>query len=167
MRQLLELRYAMEKLRPLDAKLQYQVERLLKVYRHDTFCTVLVLVCGTTLVAHNGGTRCAGIQLAEKGVTDNDLSRPNPDALVPKNGIEDSEEEHDDIPTNGDVGVYKAPKIAAIMYDEEGGVAGKRERRLAKKKEALKRRCDSPICFLVLLLHRQAQVLTALSFPRY
>jgi hypothetical protein len=35
MRQLLELRYAMEKMRPLDAKLQYQIDRLLKVRKND------------------------------------------------------------------------------------------------------------------------------------
>ena len=76
--------------------------------------------------------------MAERGATEDDVSRPNPGALVAKDGREDGDWEDEE--ERGSSSVYRAPKIAAMMYDEDEGKSGKREKRLQKKKEALKRR---------------------------
>ena len=65
MRQLLELRYAMEKMRPLDAKLQYQIDRLLKVrnsgmwvLRTTLHVWLTTMICLLSFGLSDGRARC-------------------------------------------------------------------------------------------------------------
>lgn len=109
MRQLLELRYAMEKLRPLDGKLKYQIDRLVKL-------------------AGEGANGEAAVS----------RNRPNPFNLASRDGGESSEEEDDMNGGRGnggrelrDDGLYRPPRMQAAMYTEN-------EKQLDKTKEKLK-----------------------------
>lgn len=124
--QLLELRAAFEKLRPLDAKLKFHIDRLLRV-------------------AEMSREALAGGQ--GKGAAGRDpLSfRPNPDALLGKGGGA-GEEEEGESEGEGDGGaaggVYRPPRLAAVPYEEDGGKGkgkGKDGEQLRKSLEKLRR----------------------------
>jgi len=112
--QLVELRVALEKMRPLDAKLKYHLDRLTKVASVD------------------GSSR----------IHDDPLSfRPNPDLLVGKRGqdrVEDGNgKDLDNTEGNGHREVlYRPPRLAAVPYGEKTGADGGRE----SKNEALARK---------------------------
>lgn len=90
--QLLELRAVLEKLRPLDAKLKHQIDRLLNFAEQ----------------ASAGGNR---------GTEEDPLSyRPNPEALLAHE--EDVEGEGEE--GRGKVAAYRPPRLMAVPYEEEG-----------------------------------------------
>ena len=106
---LVEIRTYIEKLRPIDKKLKYQIDKLLKM-------------------AKEGVT---GEEEDADGAGEDPLQfRPNPDALVSKVD-EDAEE-------GADGGVYRPPKMmpTAMEEFEEGGKSSKQKR---AEKEARRR----------------------------
>mmetsp|Transcript_29360 Transcript_29360/g.72631 ORF Transcript_29360/g.72631 Transcript_29360/m.72631 type:complete len:489 (-) Transcript_29360:215-1681(-) len=114
---LVEIRTYLEKLRPIDRKLQYQIEKLLKMA--------------------NEGAKAGD----EGGGGEDPLQfRPNPDALVSKVD-EDAEEDGGE----GGAGVYRPPKMlpTAMAEDyEEGGKSAKEKR---KEKETRRRASRSAL----------------------
>lgn len=91
---LVEIRTVLEKIRPIDHKLKYQIDKLVK-----------------TAVTGDGGT------------DDPDNFKANPDALVPKIDGEDEETDSEDEddgekPKNANKksGIYVPPKLAAVHY---------------------------------------------------
>ena len=153
MQQLLELRYAMEKMRPIDGKLHYQVDRLIKLSSLD-----------------------------EKEAALSAL-RPNPLALVPKDNEDDDDDDDDEQDENededdnnnnseddvdvdedeGDGGrsrrgssskkgnasngsrrrdqtteKYRAPRMAAVQFKESESAAAKRDKQLSRTRRKLK-----------------------------
>ena len=130
--QLLELRTALDKMRPLDAKLKYQVDRLLQL---------------AAAPASQGGA----------GQANDPLSfRPNPDALVGKSSRgrdleadedededDEEEEEEDGGKGGGGQGVYRPPRLAAVPYEDgdsaSGRKRGKEEAAARKSLEKLRR----------------------------
>lgn len=136
MKQLLKLRYVMEKMRPLDGKLKYQIDRLLKR-------------------SSNGG---ADDEEGGKSVSGAAL-RPNPSALLAKGGKkskkgkyqdsdEDSEDEdsvEDDADSDGSDAapkaskeLYRAPKMQAMPYLENEKKDAKKERQLEAARKKMK-----------------------------
>jgi len=121
--QLLELRAALEKMRPLDAKLKYQLDRLLQ------------LAAAAPVEAEGG---------AANGHKDALSFRPNPDALVGKTGgggyLREDEEEQGEEAGGGDSrgGVYRPPRMAAVPYEEGEGAEGGRKKK--GKEEAAARK---------------------------
>lgn len=122
--QLLELRAALEKMRPLDAKLKYQLDRLLQL------------------------AAAAPVEADEaNGHTDPLSFRPNPDALVGKTGgggyLEEEEEGEEEGRNGSKGGVYRPPRVAAVPYEEgeDGGrkKKGKEEAAARKNLEKLRR----------------------------
>ena len=121
--QLLELRAALEKMRPLDAKLKYQLDRLLQ------------LAAAAPIEAEGG---------VGNGQKDPLSFRPNPDALVGKTGgggdLEEDEEEEGEEGEGGESrgGVYRPPRMAAVPYEEGEGAEGGRKKK--GKEEAAARK---------------------------
>ncbi|KAJ1492805.1 Sas10/Utp3/C1D family-domain-containing protein [Baffinella frigidus] len=123
---LVEVRAYMEKLRPLDAKLKYQIDKLLKT---------------PAASSRAGGAEASADPLRFK---------PNPDALMPGGllGAGDGGEEDDNKARRGrdddgeaKSGVYRAPKLSAVHFEdkEEAKVRRSREKAAARasKSEAV------------------------------
>ena len=115
--QLVQLRAYLEKVKPIDKKLQHQVERLLRT-------------SGADAGADAGEGAGDGIGAGGKGERGDALRhRPNPEALVAKAGAapggsdsEGSEGEEDGRAPGGGRGVYRPPKIAPVAFEgPEGG----------------------------------------------
>lgn len=108
---LVEIRLFLEKIRPIDKKLQYQIQKLTRVN-------------ATT-------TEQVGVDEKEADAPQKteDLLRyrPNPDMLIRKT----------DAMANDDSGVYRPPKIAPAMMDEEK-MSRQEKNALRKKKMALR-----------------------------
>lgn len=87
LKHLLELRYAMEKMRPLDAKLKHQVDRLLKISAN--------------------GENSNSVELSSS-------SRPNPLALLAQDN-ESDRDESDGNPSDSEL-TYRAQKSLSVPY---------------------------------------------------
>ncbi|OMO50804.1 Sas10/Utp3/C1D [Corchorus capsularis] len=115
-RSLVEIRLFLEKIRPIDKKLQYQIQKL---------------------------TRASGS--ATQQVSSNDKSddpqknedplnyRPNPDMLISK---------ADMMPEDG-TGVYRPPKFAPAVVEEDHRMSRQEKNALRREKEALRRASQS------------------------
>lgn len=106
----------MEKLRPLDGKLQYQIDRLVKL-------------------AVDG----EGLDEALAAVSKN---RPNPFNLAARDGKQSSDEE-DSVTQQGgremrDDGIYRPPRMQAVMYTENEKQLDKTKEKLKTKRQKLK-----------------------------
>jgi len=119
MSKLLELRLLLEKIRPLDGKLKYQIDRLIKY---------------STLDSANANT---------------ENLRPDPDALLDDYDNEDNEDNdnegnNDDYgkkiskTSYNDSDVYRAPKLVAMPYKEKESNKDKIEKQIMKKRSKLK-----------------------------
>jgi U3 small nucleolar RNA-associated protein 3 len=119
---LLKHRILLERIRPLEAKSSYRLQKLLQL---------------ASASEAEGGLSATQKDLAE---------RPNPDALLNKSGgaravagaADDDDEGDEDGVVDGD-GLYRPPKMAAVPYDEESG-SSKRER---QRERALARAASS------------------------
>ncbi len=102
---LTEIRTVIEKVRPVDLKLKYQIDKLVKI-------------------ASSG---------VSGGVTNPLSFRPNPDNLLGKNEVE--EEEASDEEGKEKTGVYVPPKVSAMPYDDDTWTSRKRklEERMKQK----------------------------------
>lgn len=113
-RSLVEIRLFLEKIRPIDKKLEYQVQKLTKA-------------------ADNSGKEktVGAMKEKEDGSQDMDPSeyRPNPDMLVPKT----SEAHKDD-------GVYRPPKFAPTSMDEDTDKMSKEERQARRRDKEIMRK---------------------------
>jgi len=108
-RSLIETRLFLEKIRPIDKKLEYQIQKLTRV------------TVGTTEVVGLSEKESD----ASKSTADALLYRPNPDMLVPKFDMNSQE---------GD-GVYRPPKIAPTSMKE--GMTSKQERNALRKEKLI------------------------------
>lgn len=110
-RSLVEIRLFLEKIRPIDKKLQYQVQKLTKVA--------------------SGATEVVGVGVKESDApqkTEDLLKyRPNPDMLIPKSDI-----------TSGEGGgVYRPPKFAPTSMEE--GKSSRQERNASRMEKQMLR----------------------------
>lgn len=124
MKQLLKLRYVMEKMRSLDSKLKYQIDRLVKI---------------ADMKPDEAATHAAS-----------GLLRPNPGALLARDGddsedaSEDGEDEDEEDHGRGakrggaSDGLYRPPRMTAMPYKESESQAAKRDSRLDKQRKKLK-----------------------------
>ncbi|XP_013407571.1 neuroguidin [Lingula anatina] len=109
---LVEIRTVLEKMRPIDQKLKYQIDKLIKI-------------------ATTGAL----------GASDPLRLKPNPDNLVSKLGEESGTSEEEDVgERDGEKksGAYRPPKIAAVHYDGDITEKDKQQMKLERaKKRAL------------------------------
>ncbi|KAL4146761.1 hypothetical protein PRNP1_010518 [Phytophthora ramorum] len=88
-KELVRYRTLLERIRPLDRKMKYQVDKMLKV-------------------ALSGG----------KGLDESLSYAPNPDQLAAEDG-QDEDEEGEEGSSGAKDGIYRAPRLAAVPYEEE------------------------------------------------
>jgi len=124
MRRLLELRYAMEKMRAMDGKMKHQIDRLMK--------------------------QSAGAPTALRPNLANLVPRDGDDDDDDGNGDEEEDEEEDEDDEDGNgggrrgrggkgtaTGLYKAPKMAAVPYRENEAHADREAQRMQRRKKKL------------------------------
>ncbi|KAI7873304.1 Sas10/Utp3/C1D family-domain-containing protein [Mucor mucedo] len=119
---LVELRVILDKMKPIENKLKYQIDKLVRA-----------AVVETT----QKNEEKAAITTSQAVAADPLAFKPNPLNLLNKDN--DDEDEEDDEDTNA-AGVYRPPKLAPVNYDENAGrKSGKKERDDARMKEKASR----------------------------
>ena len=126
---LIYLRTVLEKVRPLDRRIKYQVDKLIRAGSAADM---------SSLSGGGGGGGGGGL--------DPYSFRPNPSNLVPKSGgaaaqegkgQRRQEEENKEGEGEGEGGLYRAPRLAAVPYEEDESEAAKRERKEASERRKL------------------------------
>ena len=128
MRQLLELRYVMEKLRPMDGKLKHQIDRLLNF---------------ASLSEEN---RSAMSLRADPGAFMDDEDEEGSDRVGSDDSQDNNGEEYDRLHAKDDKKksnalqneIYRAPKIAAAPYKFDDSREDKEARKMQRKRNKLK-----------------------------
>ncbi|XVF36566.1 hypothetical protein REPUB_Repub19eG0068600 [Reevesia pubescens] len=111
-RSLVEIRLFLEKIRPIDKKLQYQIQKLTRVSGSET-----------QQVGSNGVSD--GPQKTEDPLN----YRPNPDMLIRKA----------DMMSEDGTGVYRPPKFAPAVDEEDRKMSREEKNALRREKEALRK----------------------------
>ncbi|KAI9021447.1 Sas10/Utp3/C1D family-domain-containing protein [Phycomyces nitens] len=117
---LVELRVILDKMKPIEVKLKYQIDKLVRTAVMGTQKAETGAVTSATAVAND--------PLAFK---------PNPMNLLNRNDDDNEEEEDDD--TNAKLGVYRPPKLAPVNYDAGKDRKSKEERNEERLKEKASR----------------------------
>lgn len=115
-RSLVEIRLFLEKIRPIDKKLEYQVQKLTKAA--DSVGK------GKAVVAN-----LRDKEARSQGDEDLLKYRPNPDMLVPKNSGPEQ-----------DGGVYRPPRIAPTSMDEDNDKMSKQEKQAMRREKDMLRK---------------------------
>ncbi|KAK8580427.1 hypothetical protein V6N13_143524 [Hibiscus sabdariffa] len=112
-RSLVEIRLFLEKIRPIDKKLQYQIQKLTRV-------------CGSATQQQSASNEASNGP--EK--TEDPLNyRPNPDMLISKA----------DMISDDGTGVYRPPKFAPAVVEEDHKMSREERNALRREKEALRK----------------------------
>ena len=104
---LVEYRAYLEKSRPLDAKLRYQVEKLLRMANEDGVRNLAVGASGEDSIEDEAAR-----------------AKPHPDNMATR---DDEHNEHGPEEEDG-AAVYKAPKLAAVHYEEDSKALAKEKK---------------------------------------
>ncbi|KAI8070597.1 Sas10/Utp3/C1D family-domain-containing protein [Gilbertella persicaria] len=121
---LVELRVILDKMKPIEAKLKYQIDKLVRAAVIDKNTQKEQTTTTTTTT--------------DAVEADPLAFKPNPMNLLnkDKDGSEDEDEETEETTD----GVYRPPKLAPVAYDENAGrKSGKKERDEARLKEKASR----------------------------
>ena len=110
MRQLLELRYVMEKMRSLDGKMKHQIDRLMK---------------------QNAGMPSSSLRPNPDALVPRDEDDDDDE------DDDEDEDEADEGRRKGKSGLYKAPKMAAMPYRENEADSDRREERMRRQRKKL------------------------------
>ncbi|KAL4279858.1 hypothetical protein GQ457_03G034320 [Hibiscus cannabinus] len=112
-RSLVEIRLFLEKIRPIDKKLQYQIQKLTRV-------------CGSAAQQQSASNEASNGP--EK--TEDPLNyRPNPDMLISKA----------DMISDDGTGVYRPPKFAPTVVEEDHKMSKEERNALRREKETLRK----------------------------
>ncbi|KAK6277720.1 hypothetical protein POUND7_018043 [Theobroma cacao] len=115
-RSLVEIRLFLEKIRPIDKKLQYQIQKLTRVSGSAT------------------QQELSNEKSDEPQRTEDPLNyRPNPDMLISKT----------DMMSEDGAGVYKPPKFAPAAVEEDHKMSREERNALRREKEALRKASQS------------------------
>jgi hypothetical protein len=143
MKQLLKLRYVMEKMRPLDGKLKHQIDRLVQLSEMSP--ADLSKVQSTDLLRPNPAA-LLGASDDKKSKNSGNSKKNKKAAAVSSDEDIDSDEMDDDGSDDGEeeekgesAGVYKVPKRTAVPYRESETALERKEQKLEKQRAKLKR----------------------------
>lgn len=160
LRQLLELRYCMEKMRPLEGKLKYQIDRLVNLRTLDAEGVRNATLRPNLSAMLEGsddegqdesksyeqvnkrGKQNSRIKLNNRVAEDDDeeITIPSSDdekeSNHSENESEDVNEDEDEVKPSKEK--YRPPKIASVKYDDNESKADKRERQLEMKRKRLR-----------------------------
>ena len=139
MKQLLKLRYVMEKMRPLDGKLKHQIDRLVQLSelspqdlsQHEN--TDLLRPNPLALLSATGSSSSSKKTSSKKKAV---VSSDEEDS---ESEIEDDASEAEGYGESKSAGVYKVPKRTAVPYKENETELDRRDERLEKQRNKLKR----------------------------
>ncbi|TYZ58915.1 hypothetical protein PybrP1_009519 [[Pythium] brassicae (nom. inval.)] len=109
-KELVRYRTLLERVRPLDRKLKYQIDKMLKV-------------------AVSGG----------KDMDESLNYAPNPDQLVGQDGQADSDDDSGRPGAASKDGIYRAPRLASVPYDEEEKEAAKKAKREERNRKRMQK----------------------------
>lgn len=153
MKQLLKLRYAIEKMRSLDSKLQHQIDRLVQLSELNT--NELMNQQHSELLRPNPNSLLINNKIASKSksnknsITTSSSSSNDKNIKGSKHSTtthmnEDSDEDDYNEHNNDDdeqenVGIYKVPKRNAVPYKESETELDRKEQKLEKHRQKLKR----------------------------
>lgn len=115
---LVELRVILDKMKPVEAKLKYQIDKLVRA-----------AVMGTQQQQ----------QQQQQDEADPLAFKPNPMNLLARDDDDEDNEEEDEEEEDGKRGVYRPPKLAPVVFDEDGTKASKREKQEARLREKASR----------------------------
>lgn len=120
MKQLLKLRFVLERMRPLDSKLQPQLDRLLKLRDVNE-----------------------GDQQIRSDKDSAQVLRPNPSAILSRDEFDNDEddregERHNGVKDSNLAGLYRPPKMSAVPYADYESRSAKQAKQLEQKKRRLK-----------------------------
>ncbi|KAJ1934317.1 hypothetical protein GGF37_006409, partial [Kickxella alabastrina] len=127
---LIEDRTVLEKMKPLEQRLKYQIDKLLRGAVVAANGPSAVIKAPSKLhttddpemaPAADDSAKLAAAMLGDDALTNPSAFRPNPGSLAKDIRNEDDELAADD-------GVYRAPKQVPVHYEEEGNLAAKREK---------------------------------------
>ncbi|KAJ1816934.1 hypothetical protein LPJ75_001861 [Coemansia sp. RSA 2598] len=130
--QLVEDRTVLEKMKPLEQRLKYQIDKLLRsaVVASDKAGMAATARAKPTMIttddpeaepAADDSAKLAAAMLDDDNLANPTAFRPNPSSLASDIRGEDEELTMED-------GIYRAPKQVAVHYEEEGNLASKREK---------------------------------------
>ncbi|KAI8337796.1 Sas10/Utp3/C1D family-domain-containing protein [Blakeslea trispora] len=118
---LVELRVILDRMKPIEAKLKYQIDKLVRA-----------------AVIDKNAQKPASENAETEAVADPLAFKPNPMNLLNKDNEEDEDEALDEDTTTD--GIYRPPKLAPVAYDENASrKSGKKERDEARLKEKASR----------------------------
>jgi hypothetical protein len=130
--QLVQLRCVVEKVRPIDRKLKYQIDKLLKTAAGDTRRQRATAPTPAAAASGDAGDDNDDV-IDVGGMQDPLLFRPNPAALIGKDGgfaAAKADRGGSNNPRGaGASALYRAPKLQAVPFDtdEKGGARARRE----------------------------------------
>ncbi|KAJ2720809.1 hypothetical protein GGI07_004375 [Coemansia sp. Benny D115] len=124
---LVEDRTVLERMKPLEQRLKYQVDKLLRhaVVAGDAPDTTETMLPTTDdperapLV--DNSAKLAAAMLSDDAMANPSAFKPNPGSLAVDIRGEDDEMSRED-------GIYRAPKLVPVHYEEEGNLSAKREK---------------------------------------
>ena len=145
LKQLLELRYVMEKMRPLDSKLKYQLDRLIKFSTLSAEDRQAMKLRPNLSALRARGTGSDEDDDEDDGSSDGDSGEMN-EGQDSGSEVASSEEEDAYVKRSRkgkqddaqDAAVYRPPKMAAQPYHDEEAAEEKRVRKKDKLKAKLK-----------------------------
>ena len=120
-RQLAEQRYLIEKMRPLDAKLKYQIDRLL------TYASLDEKEMKSVSLRPN----LAAMLDDDDSDDDNDNDQAEDESDDDNDPVDDSDDDDSKINKKSNQ-IYKAPKLAAMPYQDTESAIEKREKQILK-----------------------------------
>ncbi|KAJ2228420.1 hypothetical protein H4R99_006189 [Coemansia sp. RSA 1722] len=128
---LIEDRTVLEKMKPLEQRLKYQIDKLLRsaVVASDKASvaeTARAPKLATTDDPEAAPVTDDSAKLAAAMLNDDNLA--NPTAFKPNPGSLASDVRGDDDELTKEDGIYRAPKQVPVHYEEEGNLASKREK---------------------------------------
>lgn len=126
-RQLAEQRYLIEKMRPLDAKLKYQIDRLL------TYASLDEKEMKSASLRPN----LAAMLDDDDSDDDNDHDQADDESNEENDPANESDDDNSKIDRKNNQ-IYKAPKLAAMPYQDTESAIEKREKQILKKKNKLR-----------------------------
>jgi hypothetical protein len=145
MKQLLKLRYVMEKMRPLDGKLKHQIDRLVQLsemsakdlsqHQH----TDLLRPNPSALLAEGGDGKSKSRKSAGKKASKHHSSDEEEDSLDESDISDDMAGSADEDAGAEKAGVYKVPKRTAVPYKDSENALERREQKIEKQRAKIKR----------------------------
>ncbi|CAG8468606.1 1852_t:CDS:2 [Ambispora gerdemannii] len=116
---LIESRVVLEKIKPIEHKLKYQIDKLVRT---------------ATITNDDNDNQEIESKNSRGAMTDPLAFKPNPGNLISKDDEDEGNDEIRGLSTDESAGVYKAPRLAPVHFDEDQGKDTRREKEQSRLK---------------------------------